>query len=445
MSNATKNHSASQHNNGKCANNRQGGTGPSTDGQSTEKNGHTPRTGRMGRMGHVPQGGCQVIRETARFLGSYIVLPEPSLLVIATWVGAAYLMDVWDRFPHLAIGSPEKRCGKTTLLDLLYLIVPDPLYTVNISPAALYRVIEQRKPTLLMDESQSISRRGSEASEVIREILNAGIGKNSKAIRCAGERMDEIKEFSIYSPKVFAMIGEPDAVLADRCLSVQLQRKQREQVKRYRCREVESDGKTLHDKLEKWAGENREKVKEAYDTLEPFDIDNDRMADLLTPLQAILTVTGDKEGIRTIQEYANSLDERDRQEESQSTGIDLLLACKDIFLNGVFPGYDSGGRWVNRHGPWHWLSTNSIINKLAERQGEPWAKYGKAREPITSKALAALLRPFGVASAHCKDKTKRGYFQRPFLLACERYIPQEPPSADTSDPSHPSENEGRKS
>src|SRR5262249_28039287 len=141
------------------------------------------------------------------YLEAYMVLPErTTAVVIAAWVAAARLQELWDKVPHLAVASPEKRCGKTTPLDLLPQVPPRPRYTTNISPASLYRVIEKEHPTLLMDESQSISRRGSETSEVIREILNAGIGKNAKVLRCGGDRMEEIVEFSVYGPKVFAMI-----------------------------------------------------------------------------------------------------------------------------------------------------------------------------------------------------------------------------------------------
>src|SRR5262249_44709888 len=128
--------------------------------------------------------GCAgVVGEVVAFLARYIVLPPVLVLVVAAWVVAAYLIDVWDRFPHLAINSPEKRCGKTTLLDLIFLLAPRPRYTTNISPAALYRLVELERPTLLMDESQSLRRRGSESIEVICEILNAGIGRNAKVLR----------------------------------------------------------------------------------------------------------------------------------------------------------------------------------------------------------------------------------------------------------------------
>ena len=287
--------------------------------------------GTGGRDGRDFSGYPEPLRDAMNFLADYVVLPESSVLVIAAWVIAAWLADVWDRFPHLAITSPEKRCGKTLLLELLFPIVPRPLYTTNISPAALYRAVQRDKPTLLMDESQSISRRGSEASEVIREILNAGIGKNARVIRCGGANHDEIHEFSVYSPKVFALIGDLDGVLSDRCLPVPMKRKTKEhKVERYRSRKVEADGKVLHDKLEQWAAANGEKIAEVYDTVQSFNIDNDRMADLLTPLQAVLTVLGGEEPLDILQKYACGLDERDREQETQSPGVRLLVACREM-------------------------------------------------------------------------------------------------------------------
>ena len=116
-----------------------------------------------------------------------------------------------------------------------------------------------------------------------------GISKDAKVIRCGGESKDRIDEYSVYGPKVIALIGEPDGVLADRCLPVPMRRKvEGEQVKHYRSRVVEPVGAALHKKLEQWATDHQEEVAQIYDRLEPFDIANDRMADLLTPLQSVL-------------------------------------------------------------------------------------------------------------------------------------------------------------
>jgi hypothetical protein len=336
---------------------------------------------------------------------------------LALWIAAAWLVDCWDRFPHVCISSPEKRCGKTTLLELLHTVVPRPLLTSNISPAALYRAITQDKPTLIMDEAQSLNRLGSEQSEVIREILLAGIGKGAKVIRCGGERFDTIQEFSVYGPKVFALIGDPDAVLADRCLTIRLSRKTKDHaVDRFRSRKVEAEGQAIREELQRWAEQHRDEVLAVYDATEPFPIENDRMADLLTPLQAIAQVV-DSQTLAILECYAQGLDERDREMATQTPGIRLLMACREIF------------------GTQHsFISTDALIKTLEGRREEPWHRWHRGA-CITREALANLLRQFGIKSCRNKTQTQRGYAVADFKDAWGRFLP--PPSPSPKNPAIP--------
>jgi hypothetical protein len=406
---------------------------PLTEGNGNgHTNGHTnghadnaraPGAGRVGRVGRVGRdfpdtltkageetpeavwGWYGPVAEVARFLHRYIVFSQDSLIVVAGWVVASWLAEVWDRFPHLVVTSPEKRCGKTTLLDLLYLITPRARYTTNISPAALYRSIEKDMPTLLMDEAQSISRRGSETSEVLRELLNAGIGRNAKVTRCGGDRYEDIEEFSVYSPKVFAMIGQPDPILGDRSLPVSMSRKtKKDRVERYRSRLVEPVGKQLHDALKAWAEENAARVRDVYNTLEPFNMENDRMAELLLPLMAVLKVDAGKEPVGALREYVEGLAERDRAPEAQSIGVQLLAALREIF-------------GTRTH-----LETVAIVQSLHQRDEEPWLRSNGGR-PITREALANLLRPYGIRSHRSRGQRHRCYWQAHFADAWERYLP----------------------
>lgn len=384
------------------------------------EDGRNGRDGRFGRFageqaGQAGEDGSDILSIVFLFLKKYIVLSEAELRVVSAWVVAAWLADLWDRFPHLAITSPVNRCGKTRFLQLLQLITPNAYATTNISPAALYRLIEQVHPTLLLDEAQSLSRRGSENSEVIREILNSGIDRDASIIRVGGANFNEIHKFRVYGPKVIALIGEVDSVLADRCLPIQMRRKtKQDQVERYLSRVVEPQAKTVHVALGKWARRKKNIVTRAHDNLELFDLQNDRMAELLAPLQAIVTVANPK-SLYSLREYAMTLD----RDDNVLPGVKLLASCRAILIPGK-----------------KFISTDDLLTKLLARTEEGWATwtYGRA---VTARALSDLLRPFNILPKHNHDKTKRGYYRHDFLEAWSRYLCDEP-----SEPSEPSSKNG---
>jgi len=383
----------------------------------------TGQDGRAGQVGRVSEEHARLIEEVEEFLRAYIILPPYTPTIITAWVVAAWMSSVWDRFPHLSIYSPEKRCGKTRLLEVLTFIVPNALYTSSISPAALYRVIAGAaiRPTIILDEAQSLSRLRSESAEALRELLNAGIERNAKVIRCGGNRMEEVIELPTYSPKIFAQIGEPDAVLADRSLPIEMKRKmEQDVVHRFRMREVKPRAQALRGRLEEWAKENEAGVAELYSFIEPLDIANDRMADLLMPLQAVLSwndiLNGrwgqETEHLATLSAYAISLEERDKRQESQSWGVKLLTACREIF---------DGEKDAT------FIPTADLIEALVSRTEEIWHRWNHG-QGMTPEALANLLRPYGVRSNKNKLGTQRGYYASDFQEAFERYLasPEQP-------------------
>ena len=80
--------------------------------------------------------------------------------------------------PFLNITSATKRCGKTLLMDVIGVFVHRPMPTNNVTAAALFRIIESRAPTLLLDEADRTfanhwrSRSAFNASQ----LPNRGIG-----------------------------------------------------------------------------------------------------------------------------------------------------------------------------------------------------------------------------------------------------------------------------
>ncbi|MBI1913482.1 MAG: DUF3631 domain-containing protein [Planctomycetes bacterium] len=351
------------------------------------------------------------------YLVDYIVLPEPALLVVAAWVMASYLADLWDRFPHLAITSPEGRCGKTRVLELLKQVGLKAKFAVSVSPAALYRTIKNERPTLLLDEAQSLNRRDSESSNVLYEIFCSGISKDASVSRCVGPN-HEPTDFPVYCPKVVALIGKLQGVLPDRCLPILLRRKTKEEhTKKCRMREVEKQGTDLACELVVWSAEEsaQGKVRGIYDSLDSFDIDNDRMAELLLPLQAVLIAEfgedeKDNYPLWVLHQYAQGLEEQERQLERLSPGVKLLTACRELLL----PNVDFMPTWF-------------LIKQLLAREEEGWARFNDGF-PITSEKVAQLLSEYDIHPGREKtQKLGRGYHRAHFLDAWERYLPPLPP------------------
>ncbi|MBM3729088.1 MAG: hypothetical protein FJW40_27145, partial [Acidobacteria bacterium] len=117
-----------------------------------------------------PVDGAMVLAATAAVFAHYVALPPHAADALALWTAHAHAYESFLHTPRLNLRSPEKGCGKTTLLDVLAALVPRPLRTESITPAVLFRLVEAHKPVLLLDEVDTYLRE----SEELRGLLNAG-------------------------------------------------------------------------------------------------------------------------------------------------------------------------------------------------------------------------------------------------------------------------------
>ena len=109
-----------------------------------------------------PVDGAELADLICKDITTHIVLPVASAVAITLWVLLTYVYDAFRILPILAILSPEKRCGKTTLLSLLNGLVNNGMMASNISSAAVYRVVEKYRPTLLTDEADTFFKNNEE-------------------------------------------------------------------------------------------------------------------------------------------------------------------------------------------------------------------------------------------------------------------------------------------
>ena len=146
---------------------------------------------------------------------------------VALWVAMTFVMEHVTIAPRLMIISPEKRCGKTTLLDLIHEAVPRPLTASGITPAAVFRAIEAAHPTLLMDEADTFIRESGEW----KGLLNSGHRRNTAILIRAVGRDHEPRSFSTWAAIAFALVGKLHDMIMDRSVVIEMRRKlPREQV-----------------------------------------------------------------------------------------------------------------------------------------------------------------------------------------------------------------------
>ena len=63
--------------------------------------------------------GQALLDELAEALRRFVVLPEWGPETLALWIVLTYAFDLRDVTAYLGVESPDKRCGKTTLLAIL--------------------------------------------------------------------------------------------------------------------------------------------------------------------------------------------------------------------------------------------------------------------------------------------------------------------------------------
>ena len=168
---------------------------------------------------------AELLKSIKALFRRYVVLPKGADVALPLWVLHAWTIDAGDISPFMVVNSPTKRCGKTTVLILLYFLTPKSELAASITASSLFRYIEQVRPTLIIDEADTFM--GD--NEELRGILNSGHTKTAanviRNVEVEGEHRP--RRFSTWAPKVIAAIRSLADTLEDRSIILLLQRKPR--------------------------------------------------------------------------------------------------------------------------------------------------------------------------------------------------------------------------
>lgn len=172
--------------------------------------------------------GAHLLDQVLATVQKYVVLPsQETATAVTLWIGATHATPHLAAAPRLAVLSPEKRCGKSRLLDMLVELCHDPLVAANASTAAVFRSLgKDHPPTLILDEADSIfgTKQAAESHEDLRGLLNAGFERGRPILRCVGPNQS-VGKFQVFAMAAIAAIGTLPDTITDRAVVVSMRRR----------------------------------------------------------------------------------------------------------------------------------------------------------------------------------------------------------------------------
>lgn len=365
-----------------------------------------------------PVDGAAILDALHACLTRYVILPSSEAVdAVALWIAATHAQPAWAHAPRLVIRAPEKRCGKSRLLDVVEGCCHNPLITVNASPAAVYRAIgTDNPPTLLVDEADTIfGGKNAEANEDLRGLLNAGHQRNRPAIRW-DNNTHSLEKIPTFAMAALAGIGAMPDTIEDRAVVVRMRRRAPgETVAPYRHRRDGPALRKVAQQLAAWLGANLATLE----TAEPPMPVEDRAADTWEPLVAVADLAAGTWPARARHAVTTLTAEAD-EAGNVSTRVRLLADVRTAFtMLGDPPA----------------ASTHDLLTALNSDDEAPWAGFGPTG--LTGKRLGDLLREFGITSTTIRFPVgqAKGYTREAFTDAWNRYCPA--PSVPSVPPSFP--------
>jgi Domain of unknown function (DUF3854) len=145
--------------------------------------------------------GAELLGAVESFLRRFVVMSDSQFISTALWICHTHCFSASIYTPYLSVTSAEKRCGKSRVLEAVSYLVRSPWRTSSASAASLFREIDKKRPTLLLDEVDALFKADKEMAQAVRGVLNAGSHYKGTVSRCVGQgaSMDS-KDFSCFCP-----------------------------------------------------------------------------------------------------------------------------------------------------------------------------------------------------------------------------------------------------
>jgi putative DNA primase/helicase len=360
--------------------------------------------------------GADLLDRIQAAVARHIVMDEHDRVAVTLWIVLDFLTSGFYTVPYLTVHSPIKRCGKTNLLIVLRHLGWNTALITNITTAAMFRVVDEFAPTLLIDEAETFLKKNEE----LRGILNAGHKRADAYVLRFNNDLGKTERFSTFCPKVIALIGKLHETLADRSIILNLRRRLKTE-KITPIRYLDSEAlKTLKSDIVRWCKDNGKKIWQARPAV-PETL-NDRAAENWEPLMAIAQIAG---GDWPKKARDAALAKGLTEDEADSVILYLLRSLRTIWDNPDVKKLDDGD----------FIRTPDLLCMLNDDETAPWADWKKGDvKRLSARKLSNLLREYSVHAERlqvARGDNPHGYRLSKLQPLFDRYLDEEPPPEDS--------------
>ena len=317
---------------------------------------------------------------------------------------------IYDRFaitPRLALTSPTSDCGKTTMLLLLKALCASPHKSDDVTPAALFRLIDSGVTTLLCDE---IDNADLANNRTFCTIANGGHRRGGSIVRTID---GQPRSFSTFAPMALAAINAVSLPLPLRRRSISIHMERADESSGLTRFDEVSD-KAAFDIVHRTVGLWVNGAALAPDPAMPKGL-RGRSADNWRALLSIADAYGEGWGERArLAALIMAHGYRD-----EDIVVTLLRHIREIFE----------GHRVNR------IASAALIEAMLDLEGAPWAEWRGLKDDqqprkLTQATLASLLKAFSIrprsiwpARRTADSQSRKGYYRADFEAAWRAYCP----------------------
>ena len=326
-------------------------------------------------------------------------------MLMSLYTVATYLTPLWSSIGYVAISGP-KRSGKSRNLDVAEQMVFNPLKTVNLTGAALFRAVDRFRATTLIDESDF---RSPERKRDILIMMRAGYKRGSYVVREVkvqrkGEEKFKEEFFDVFGPKIIVVPEGMEEMLRDRCIFVNMQRSDAP-LTRKRIDPRDPIWEDIRAHLYYFALKHWRDVRAEYEKLDAGEITS-REYEKWAPVLAVAKVF---DVYDDVYKYAlEKIQETYLEEETEAPAIKLLRVCLHVAKEseGVEERvYRSAQQLADKCeeliGRERWMKPGTIGNLLTNvfglnRRPYKLVKGGQTVYWLDPKRLAKLARRYNV-------------------------------------------------